>query len=914
MKQSRKRTDRPVSRKRRAVSCISSFLKGFIRTLLICFLLLAAAGVGGAVVWAYFVIERAPEISMETVEPQDYATHIYDSEGNLTETLVTSGSNREEVSYDDLPENLVHAFVAIEDQRFWEHDGIDLRSIARAAVGMLSGDYAGGGSTITQQLIKNNVLAGGREKTWEERFERKLQEQYLAVMLERNSGLSKEETKEEILTDYLNSINLGSNTLGVKTAARRYFGKDLQELTLGECAVLAAIPPNPSRYNPITHPEFNEERRALVLDAMYSQGYISETEREAALEEPVYETIAIADAQADTGSPYSYFTDELINQAAEGLAEELGYTRDEAITLLYTGGLRIESTQDPDIQAIVDEEVNRPENYSAALYSPQYRLSLREADGSLRHYSERDLIAYRRNALGNPSFEGLYSTIEDILSDAEQLKASLLTEGVSLEAESLEPILEPQVSFVLMDQETGQVKAISGGRGEKTASLTLNRASDTLRQPGSVFKVLTAFAPAMELHGATLGTVYYDAPYSANGRYFHNWWGSRGYVGYSNIREGMVYSMNVVAVRAMMETGSPREGVEFAQNMGITSLSEQDYNPATALGGITNGVSNLELTAAYAAIADGGMYKRPMFFTRILDRHGKVILEADSGERRVMKETTAFLLTDAMAESVTGGRLFTRPEITISPTNRTAALERMPVSGKSGTTTDNRDIWFVGFTPYYTAGVWGGCDENQSLRHGNVNNGGVMYHKDIWRQIMNRVHQELPEKQQAIPNGIVTANICRKSGKLAVSGLCDQDPRGNAVYQEYFAAGTAPTETCDVHGRVLICQDTGLIAGDFCPNTAERVCMILPAGEDGATDDGVFAAPYGYCQVHRMPVVEPLLPEEEENFAEENSEVQTDQEPADHTEETMAQEKDGSAEGYGPGFAAELSNSGFLAS
>ena len=237
----------------------------------------------------------------------------------------------------------------MEDRRFWEHNGIDLRSIMRAAAGILTGDYAGGGSTITQQLVKNNVLAGGSETSWGARLERKLQEQYLAVKLEQSSQMSKEETKKWILTNYLNSINLGNNTLGVKTAARRYFDKEL-----------AAITSNPSRYNPISHPEQNQARRQIVLQYMEDLGYISGEEREAALSEEVYEEIRTVNQRVGENTPYSYFTDELIRQVQRELVERLGYTDSEAYSLLYSGGLRIYSTQDPEIQGIVDEEISDP--------------------------------------------------------------------------------------------------------------------------------------------------------------------------------------------------------------------------------------------------------------------------------------------------------------------------------------------------------------------------------------------------------------------------------------------------------------------------------------------------------------------------------------------------------------------------
>lgn len=818
------------------------------KALFVLFLFLAVTG--GAVGFGMLkgIIDNAPSVDIMNIQPDRFATTVYDSEGNLTDTLVMSGSNRESAEYDELPKDLINAFVAIEDSRFWSHNGIDIRSIARAVKGVLSDDYAGGGSTLTQQLIKNNLFAGGMESSFGAKLERKFQEQYLAVQLEKNSGMSKEDTKKMILTNYLNTINLGNNTLGVKVAARRYFNKDVSDLTLSECAVLATITPAPTRYNPISGREKNEERRKIVLQAMVDQGYITKEQQEEALADNVYDRIQNVNtaAKETTNTPYSYFTDELIEQVIEALMEKMDYTESQASNLLYSGGLQIFTTQDPRIQAIVDEEVNNPDNYTAAKYSVEYRLSVTHSDGTTEHFSEEGLKAYRKNILRDSSFEGLYTTPDSVQADIDQYKSWLLRDDDEIIGERQTLTLQPQTSFVIMDQHTGEVKAICGGRGEKTANRTLNRASNVLRQPGSAFKVITAFAPAMDTCGATLGTVYYDAPYTIGTKTFRNWWGkSRGFVGYSNIRSGIIYSMNIVAVRCLMETVTPQLAIEYAENMGITSLTKNDLNPALALGGIYRGVSNLELTGAYASIANGGLYTKPRFFTRILDHNGKVLIDNEPETKQVLKDSTAFLLTDAMSESMKGNRLFARSGVSISSTSTRAALTGMSAAGKSGTTTANNDIWFVGFTPYYTAGIWAGCDNNQKL----TNNGGTSFHKDIWRNIMNRVHEGLSDPGFTVPDSIETAQICRKSGKLAVSGVCSADPRGNAVYTEYFAKGTVPTEVCDKHVSVTVCAESGARATEFCPIKTTRPCMILPDGEYSVTDDSLFAIP-GECSLH----------------------------------------------------------------
>ena len=824
------------SRKKKYFSKLSF---SFVKLLFVLFLFLGVTGAGMAFGMINGIIEQAPELDLESIVPAGYATTVYDSAGNLTDTLVQTGSNREEATYDELPKDLINAFVAIEDARFWQHNGIDLRSIARAVWGIVTGEYSGGASTITQQLIKNNVLGGGNEDNWGDRIERKIQEQYLALQLDKSMS------KELIITNYLNTINLGNNTLGVKVAAKRYFNKDVSDLTLSECTVLAGITQNPSRLNPISGREANEARRRIILQNMVDQGYITPAQQEEALADDVYDRIQDVDLLTkENSTPYSYFTDELIDQVMDALMNQLGYTESQASNLLYSGGLQIYTTQDPEIQAIVDEEVNNPDNYTAAKYSVEYRLSVTHSDGTTEHFSEHNLENWHNNVL-NDSYTGLYESQEAAQNDVEQYRAWQLQEGDEVIGETLTMVLQPQVSFVLMDQYTGEVKAISGGRGEKTASRTLNRASDVVRQPGSVFKVITCFAPAIDTCGATLGTVYYDAPYTVGEKTFRNWYSS-GFLGYSNIREGIIYSMNIVAVRCLMETVTPQLGIEYAKNLGISSLVDSDVTAAAALGGLTNGVSNLELTAAFSAIANGGVYTKPIFFTKILDHNGRVLIDNQPETKRVLKDSTAFLLTDAMSDSLEANRHFSGPQISVNSTSTRAALSGMSAAGKSGTTTNNVDVWFVGFTPYYTAGVWGGCDNNQQLTAGN---GGTSFHKDIWRKIMTRVHEGLSDPGFTVPDSVETAEICRKSGKLAIPGVCSADPRGNAVYTEYFAKGTVPTEVCDHHTRATVCSDSGMLATEHCPNRTTGVFMTIPAGETTVTDDSLYALP-DYCTMH----------------------------------------------------------------
>lgn len=752
------------------------------------------------------IIDSAPDISEINVVPTGYSTFVYDQEGNEIVKLVAQNSNRIPVSIDKVPKNLQNAFVAIEDERFYEHNGIDLKGIIRAGVtGIKNGfHFSEGASTITQQLIKNNVFTDwvNGESTIE-KIKRKLQEQYLAV------ELSKVMSKEEVLENYLNTINLGQNTLGVQAASKRYFNKDVSELTISECAVIAAITQNPSKYNPISHPEYNVERRKKVLDNMLEQEYITQQEYDTAINDDVYDRIQIVNSDTEETKIYSYYVDELTEQVMKDLQEQLGYTSTQAYYALYSGGLKIYAAQDAEIQKICDEEFANTDNYPAGTkVALSYELSVETTDGEIVNHSSQMLESYFKETEGS-SFDLVFSDEETARSYVEKYKAAKVGTGDQIIGEKVTITPQPQCSFTIMDQSTGYVKALVGGRGTKEASLTLNRATNTVRQPGSTFKILAAYAPALDSAGMTLASVQDDTEYYySNGRKVSNWYSS-GYKGLCTLRYGIEQSLNIVAVKTITDI-TPQLGFNYLKNFGFTTLVERRENAnggvesdviqALALGGITDGVQNIELNAAYAAIANGGTYIKPIYYTKILDKDGKVLLENIPQTTQVIKPTTAYLLTDAMKDVVTKG------------TGGACAISGQQVAGKTGTTSSNKDVWFAGYTPYYTATIWAGYDNNLSLEGDEKN-----FHKKIWKNIMTRVHENLEEKDFEKPDGIVTASVCKKSGKLARSGLCDCDPRGSMVITEIFAQGTVPTEYCDTHVRANICTMSGAIAGENCP-------------------------------------------------------------------------------------------------
>ena len=754
----------------------------------------------------------APSIDSIDVSPSGYATTVYDSEGTEITQLVSSGSNRVYVTIDEIPECVQHAFVAIEDSRFYEHNGIDIKGIIRAAfIGITSGDFSEGASTITQQLLKNNVFTTWTsESSFGEKLKRKIQEQYLAVQLEKVTD------KDTILENYLNTINLGQNTLGVQAASSRYFNKDVSELTISEAAVIASITQNPTRYNPVTNPEENATRREKVLGNMLEQGYITESEYNEALADDVYDRIQDINSSSES-SVYSYFVDELIEQVINDLQEQKGYSESQAYKLLYSGGLSIYTTQDPEIQTICDEEYQDSSNFpDSTEWTITFTLTIEHSDGTYSYYDEQSMLSYLKANVSTSSHM-IYSSKKEAKKALRSYEKAIMEDGDTIpeNGEVISYVAQPQSSIVVMDQSTGEVKAIVGGRGKKQASLTLNRASNTYRQPGSTFKVVSTFAPAIDAAGYTLASVQDDAPYSyADGTTVHNY--DNSYGGFTTIRKAIMKSINIVTVKTLTDI-TPQLGYNYLLNFGFSSLQESDIVQSLALGGITKGVSNLELTAAFATIANGGTYTEPVFYTKILDHDGNVLIENTPETRQVLKETTAFLLTDAMEDVVTSG------------TGTAVNFGTTAIAGKTGTTTSNVDSWFVGYTTRYTCGVWGGYDTNASLS-------STTFTKNLWRAVMSRIHEDMEYESFTVPDGIVQASVCTKSGLLPIDGVCSNDPRGSMVTTEYFAKGTVPTEYCNHHISVTICEDSGLIAGDYCPKSSKTTKVFIIDGSSSTSD------------------------------------------------------------------------------
>ncbi|MCI8697383.1 MAG: glycosyl transferase, partial [Lachnospiraceae bacterium] len=772
---------RGVRAKQRALNSKTTKLG---RKLILTLVKLALASVIGIVICAVCaglgaykgILASTPQIHLSDVVATGEATIVYDCEGNEIDQYVSMNSNRIQInSMDLIPKHLGDAFVALEDKRFYKHNGVDFEGIVRSAVHFIQsmGKTKEGASTITQQLLKNTIFT-----TWTEEngnmikmFKRKFQEQYLAL------AISERFTKEEVLLRYMNAINLGQNTLGVESASQRYFGKSCSDLTLSECAVIASITQNPTGLDPIRFPESNAKRRLDCLNNMLELEFITDAEYEEAIAdtEAVYNRIELHDLDVQTAvntTAGSYFSDAVYEQVRDDLINIAGYSESMAETLLTSGGLRIESTMDPTIQAICDEEFSNPENFPENVYwYLNYALTVYGADEQQYNFSKENMMTWFKDNL-DKGFNLIFSSQDAAYEAIATYRSAMLADlGIAdREDNYLETIsmtAQPQAAMTIQDQSTGYVVAIVGGRGTKEGRRTLNRATDAKRSPGSTFKVLAAFAPALDSAGQTLATPYLDAPFNfSDGTPCRNWYS--GYRGINSIRDGIRESLNIVAAKTETVI-TPQLGYDYLLNFGFTTLTDgvwlrdstgeerfyTDVNQTLALGGLTYGATPLELTAGYAAIANMGAYIEPKLYTRVTNTDGDILLDnTNPTSRQVIKETTAFLLTDAMVDVIRG----------VGGTGTSCNFSStMAIAGKTGTSTDYNDVWFAGFTPYYTCSVWSGYDNNVHMRTERPGR-EVDLSKTLWTAIMKRVHENLPDEKFTTPQGIVRAEVCTMSG------------------------------------------------------------------------------------------------------------------------------------------------------
>lgn len=663
-------------------------------------------------------------------EPSDFSTNettfVYDSKGKEV-TKLHAGENRTPVnSLDEVPDNIVNAFLAIEDIRFYDHMGIDFRALARSVVANIRGGFGSqGASTITQQLVRNAMLSH------EKKLERKVQEIILAVQVERKY------TKDEIFTHYLNWVYFGHGAYGIKAAADTYFGKELTELTLAESATLAGLVQRPNALSPYRNPEGAKNRRAAVLNNMANFGFISEADAKSAKEEE-FNLPGIKQAS----HPYPYFIDYVVDQA-EQLLEENGVAR----TQLRTGGLRVYTTLDPTVQSAAEKALSNKDFYPAPRPNEEH------------------------------------------------------------------PV---QGAMAVVDHRTGEVRALVGGRDHVTER-GLNRATQGLRQPASAFKPIAAYGPALEL-GYGPGSILDDVPlrYTFGGQVYQPTNLGGNYRGLVTMREALTRSYNVTAVD-LLHTIGVQQGYDFARNLGIP-LTNDDKVLGMALGGLTRGVSPLNMAAAFGAFGNHGIFIEPHVITKITDKNGNVIVEVPINKKVVMSEESAYLMTDmlkSVVDSGTGGR---------------ARLGNRPVAGKTGTAelppelrglSGNRDAWFVGYTPELAAAVWIGYDKTDK-NHYLYRIYGGNHPAMMFKATMEEALKNVPVTQFSRPSSIVSVQIDAKSG-LPPSELTPEE----YIITELFARKNVPTEISNAWVREEVCAESGLLPSEYCP-TVSKVFLQRP--------------------------------------------------------------------------------------
>ena len=706
--QAKKEKKAKKEEKRKKHKILKGFLKFFL-ILIIFIILLLIAGIWGftGLLLGWFEIEDI-DMKKEDLQIKVSNSVIVDQNGNVLADL-SGDEKRKIISLKDMADDLPEAYIAIEDERYYEHIGVDIKRTAGAIMNTLvKGESEYGGSTITQQLVKN--ITNDNESTGIEGIKRKIREWQRACQVERMLS------KEEILELYLNILFVGSNNLhGVELGAEYYFNKSAKDLSLAECAFMAGINHSPNSYNPyntsVDNTEKIKSRTITVLNKMKELGYISsEEEYQNAITE-VENGLTFGTGQIIGGSVFSYHTDAVISQVVEQVMEEKNMTEQMAKNYVYSSGLTIHSTVDTNIQHRLEEE------YQQEKYIIRGRK--RNRDGTL---------------LNEHSESGM----------------------------------------AIVDYKTGNVVAVVGGFGEKT-SAGWNRATQMEKQTGSSIKPLADVAPALQEKIITASTVYNDSRTRFGKNYEPE--NYNGFKGLINIRSFIRTSQNIPAVKIMVEL-TPKKSLEYLQNMGISSLDPNTDNVLSlALGGMTSGVSPLEMASAYGTIANDGVYIEPTFYTSVTDANGNVVLTPNQETRQVLSKENAYIMKSIIQEPVRSGGTATY-----------CAIPGMDVAAKTGTTDNSYDRWLCGFTPYYAAATWYGYDNSETV-YFSGNPAG-----QIWDAVMTDIHKDLPSATFARPEGIVERTVCRTTGCLA-SRNCTN------TYTEIFTEDNLP-EQCTTHKTV----------------------------------------------------------------------------------------------------------------
>ena len=612
------------------------------------------------------------------------------------ETL-QSDSNRIWVESANISENFKNAVVAIEDERFYQHNGVDIKRTLGATVRYAFsrigiGESTYGGSTITQQVIKNITSENDFKAT------RKIKEMMRAIALE------KQLKKDDILTMYCNIVYFANGCNGVEAAAQLYFGKSASELNLQEAASIAGITQYPSLYDPIANKANNVEKRNIVLSKMLELGYITEGEYQSAR---ASELILTTKTASFLINKTSYFADQVVNDVINDLVKEKNYAEDFATRQVYNGGFKIYATVDPQIQDIMEDVFENTSNFPGG---------------------------------------------------------------------------GAQSAMVISDPYTGEIKGIIGGLGEKTDIRGWNRATQSKRQPGSSIKPLSVYGPAIDLGKVTEVDVIEDKAFD-EGEFSDGWKPKNDYNGYKGdmlVKEAIARSANIPAIRILQKVGISNSYGYLKDKFHLTTIQDGDKNYSSlALGGLTDGVTVKEMAAAYGVFVNSGKYITPYTYTKVTNQNGEVVLENHMNETQAMSGSAAFITADLLSGPVnlpygtaTGARL----------------SSGMPTYGKTGTTDDNFDKWFVGFTPYYVGATWFGFDSPSSLRAAGITGNPCV---SAWKMVFDRISANQPYKTLTKPSDVVEMNVCSISGKLPNSWCTG--------IKAYFTEDTKPKARCSSH-------------------------------------------------------------------------------------------------------------------
>lgn len=747
-----------------------------IRLSFVLALCVALALLGAVVGIAKAFVDTAPTLDLAALDAQDKTSFIYDSQGNLI-TDYKGTEDRIMVSIDEIPEMLQNAFIAVEDARFYEHNGVDVKRIVGALVANFTSGSTQGGSTITQQLIKQTVLSS------EQSYKRKLQEAYLAMELETRY------TKKQILESYLNTIFLGGSYYGVRVAAYGYFGKSLDQLTLRECAMLAGLTRSPNYYNPRSNfytrntegsstPDITNNRTDYVLRQMRENGLITAQQYNAALDRSTASVLEKSPASTDMYA-YPHYAEYAISDVVDtfldlnGL-EDTSANRYAMENKLRTGGYSVYLCLDTEIQEIVEDTLANWSNY------PRLR-------------DPSDKVYQSRNS------DGTYTEIE-----------------------------QPQAAACVFDYRTGELKAIVGGRYKPTTRKTLNRASGMTMPVGSSIKPLTVYAPAIDL-GASPASIAYNMPVPISGwkdsSGKDSWpknYGGGGYKGPQSFRSALRNSYNTAAAQILMTYVGVSRSVEYLHLMGIPDKNINADPFGLALG--SSGLTPVQMAVAFGTIANKGVYQQPLSFSRIVDNNGNVVVDMHQQQDRhqVFKPSTAYLVVDMLKEAVQSG------------TGTKAKISSQVVAGKTGTNSDSKGVFFAGMTGWYSGSVWIGHDNYKALSSKATGGNAAA---PLWQSFMEKIHKAKNLDSREIIDGtpsdynLVRVTTCGVSGQLATDA-CYNDVNGYKTITDYWSADSVPTAYCSMHKSVSVCTESGLLATDYCPSYSveTRGIVLIPRG------------------------------------------------------------------------------------